>query len=418
MNTQLIHKGDLTVSQDMKIDFQEITGHLVIEKGVKLVANKLKTVGGDLSINSNVELPKLETVGGDLSINSNVELPKLETVGGDLYINADAELPKLETVGGYLNIYADVELPKLETVGGDLSINADAELPKLETVGGDLYINADAELPKLETVGGYLSINSNVELDAPKLETVGGYLSINSNVELPKLETVGGDLYINADAELPKLETVGGYLNIYADVELPKLETVGGDLSINADAELPKLETVGGDLYINSGAELDAPKLKNKNDNTAKTICQAALDLSFKKKGLVKIDGILSWLFSKKKLKDLVVFKVKIVGKLKFSFIVERNNQFSHGETVKNAIESLRYKLTDRDTTRFKKWTITTKVSVEDAIQAYRAITGACELGVKNFCESIKVPKRIKISEVIKLTDGKYGHEAFEKFFK
>jgi hypothetical protein len=49
---------------------------------------KLTSVGGYLSINSNVELPKLTSVGGDLSINSNVELPKLTSVGGDLYISS------------------------------------------------------------------------------------------------------------------------------------------------------------------------------------------------------------------------------------------------------------------------------------------------------------------------------------------
>ena len=215
---------------------------------------------------------------------------------------------------------------------------------------------------------------------------------------------MGGDLYINSSAEL----------------DAPKLETVGGYLFINSSAELdaPKLETVGGDLFINSSAELDAPKLKNKNDVTAKTTCKAALDLSFKKKGLIKIDGILSWLISKKKAAQLIVFKVKIVGKLNISFVVQRNDQFSHGNTVKEATESLRYKLSDRDTTRFKKWTLKTKVSVEDAIQAYRAITGACELGVKGFCESIKVPKNVSVLEVIKLTKGKYGNEEFEKFFK
>ena len=99
-----------------------------------------------------------------------------------------------------------------------------------------------------------------------------------------------------------------------------------------------------------------------------------------------------------------------------FHFVVQRGTSFSHGETVEKAIESLRYKLTDRDTERFKKWKLTTKVSVEDAIQAYRAITGACEFGVKNFCESIEVPKELTVSRVIKLTQGKYGNDSFKSF--
>ena len=226
-----------------------------------------------------------------------------------------------------------------------------------------------------------------------------------------------GGLIVSQDMEVD-YEEITGKLQINCDVKFvaKKLKKVG-DLSVYSNAALPKLETVGGNLSVYSNAELDAPKLKNKNDKTAKTTCQARLDLSFKKKGLVKIDGILSWFFSRKKLNELVVFKVKIVGKLKFSFIVQRNDQFSHGETVKKAIESLRYKLTDRDTTRFKKWKLTTKVSVEEAIQAYRAITGACESGTQHFVESIKVPKSLTVAKVIELTQGKYKNEEFEKFF-
>jgi hypothetical protein len=268
---------------------------------------------------------------------------------------------------------------------------------------GDLMIEKDCEI-HFEEITGSLKIEEGVKILAKSLNRVGGYLSIYSKATLdaPKLETVGGDLYINSNATLPKLETVGGDLSIYSKATL----------------DAPKLETVGGDLSIYSKATLDAPKLKNKNDVTAKKTCQTRLAVSFKKKGLVKIDGILSYLFSRKKLKDLIVFKVKIVGKLKFSFIVQREQQFSHGETVKKAIESLRYKLSDRDTNEFKKWKLTTTISLDDAIQAYRAITGACELGVRNFCESIKVPEKLTVKKAIELTDGKYGSDKFAEFFK
>jgi hypothetical protein len=248
---------------------------------------------------------------------------------------------------------------------------------------GDLIIEKDCEID-FEEITGYLKIKEGVKILAKSLKNVGGDISINSN----------------------------------ATLDAPKLETVGGDMYINSNATLPKLETVGGDMYINSNATLDAPKLKNENDVTAKTTCQTRLAVSFKKKGLVKIDGILSYLFSRKKLKDLIVFKVKIVGKLKFSFIVQREQQYSHGETVKKAIESLRYKLSDRDTNEFKKWKLTTIISLDDAIQAYRAITGACELGVRNFCESVKVPEKLTVKKAIEMTDGKYGSDKFAEFFK
>ena len=246
---------------------------------------------------------------------------------------------------------------------------------------GNLVISKDTEVD-FEEITGSLRVEEDVKFVAKKLKRVGGYLSIYSNVTLPKLETVGG------------------YLYIYSNVTL----------------DAPKLETVGGNLHINSNVTL--PKLVNKNDPRAKAKCQTALALSLKKKGLIKIDGILSWPISKKKVAQLIVFKVRIVGQFKVSFVVQRGDQFSHGKTVKEATESLRHKLSDRDTSRFKKWTLATKVKAEDAIQAYRAITGACEFAVKNFCESINVPEKITIQEVVELTKGKYGSEQFAAFFQ
>ena len=248
---------------------------------------------------------------------------------------------------------------------------------------GDLIVSDDMEVD-FEDITGSLTIETGVKFKAKNLKKVGGDLCIHSNATLnvDKLETIGGDLYIHSNATLPKLETIGGY------------------------------------LYIYSSATLSAPNLINKNDKTAKITCEKALTLSFKKNGLIKVDGILSWFISRKKIKDLIIFKIIIVGKLKISFVVQRNEQFAHGETIQKAIKSLRYKLTDRDTSKFRKWMVTTTISVDDAIHAYRAITGACEFGVKNFCESIEIPKNLTVSKVIELTDGKYGNQEFRKFFK
>jgi hypothetical protein len=43
---------------------------------------------------------------------------------------------------------------------------------------------------------------------------------------------------------------------------------------------------------------------------------------------------------------------------------------------------------------------------------------GACEFGVKDFCESNEVPKKLSVKECIELTNGCYGNKQFEKFFK
>ncbi len=93
---------------------------------------------------------------------------------GDLHISKDTKAPKLESVGGNLYIDSNVELtvPKLESVGGDLCISSNTELPKLESVGGYLCLHYNAKLkaPKLKSVDGYLCLHYNAELKAPKLK--------------------------------------------------------------------------------------------------------------------------------------------------------------------------------------------------------------------------------------------------------
>jgi hypothetical protein len=135
------------------------------------------------------------------------------------------------------------------------------------------------------------------------------------------------------------------------------------------------------------------------------------------KQGYVHADGITKKLISQKKIGQNEIFEVEEFLSSKSSYVVKRGNTFSHGETVEKAIEGLRYKLSDRDTSKFKKWKIDEDKPVEDLISAYRAITGACEFGTKQFCESTKLKKKYSIKDVIEITKGKFGNEKFREFF-
>lgn len=50
-------------------------------------------------------------------------------------------------------------------------------------------------------------------------------------------------------------------------------------------------------------------------------------------------------------------------------------------------------------------------------LQAYMAITGACGLGTKMFCDSVQLKESYSPKEVIELTIGRYGHNHFRNFF-
>lgn len=129
-------------------------------------------------------------------------------------------------------------------------------------------------------------------------------------------------------------------------------------------------------------------------------------------------DGILSKIVSKKG----NVYKVINCGKNIQSYLIERQDGdkkvYSHGKTLREARDSLLYKISDRDTSAYENMTLDTVLTREECIIMYRAITGACESGTKYFVESQdKVKKKYKISEIIGATKGQFGNELLTKFF-
>ena len=124
-------------------------------------------------------------------------------------------------------------------------------------------------------------------------------------------------------------------------------------------------------------------------------------------------DGILSEIISKKG----NIYKVKNYNENKITYLIKEDNIFCHGETLKQAKDSLIYKISNRDTTIYKDWKLTDKKELKEIIKAYRVITGACESGTKYFCENNKLPKELTIEEAIELTKNEYNSEKFKEFF-
>ena len=263
---------------------------------------------------------------------------------------------------------------------------------------GDLVINETGIFPYTKVTGS-LCIYSSAKLEAPALTSVGGHLSIQPSAKL----------------EAPALTSVGGYLDIYSSASLAALTSVGADLCIYSSAKLeaPALTSVGGTLYIQPSAKLEAPKVIY-NDKNALALCRKSLNDSFAKNGFVLADGILAKLISRRG----PVSRVIICGKNEISYLVTDGENYAHGKTLKEARESLIYKITSRDTSEFKVWRLDEIVTKRDAIRAYRAITGACEAGVRTWMEQRKTPESISIKDIIKLTEGSYGAREFKEFFE
>ena len=113
--------------------------------------------------------------------------------------------------------------------------------------------------------------------------------------------------------------------------------------------------------------------------------------------------------------------RVQRIARKEIEYLVtDGEGRWAHGASLKEAKESLIYKIADRDSSKYKEWKKDTIVTHAEAIEAYRVITGACALGARHFCESVlgeNKKDKYTIAEVIELTKGQYGSETFEKFF-
>jgi hypothetical protein len=162
-------------------------------------------------------------------------------------------------------------------------------------------------------------------------------------------------------------------------------------------------------------------KIEEKSDTSLAREIPANIQVTFEeclKRGYVYADGIYKKLKSQKRIGEIEVFECDDFPRKTTSYIVKRGNTFSHGETIEKAIEDLRFKISDRDMYEFDSWKENPdkEVSIEDAIAAYRVITGACEFGTKEFVNSIQVPEKLTPNVILKITNGKYGNKKFANF--
>jgi len=236
-----------------------------------------------------------------------------------------------------------------------------------------------------------------------------GNLIVKAGVDYSHVTSIGGSLDCRAadtKTAFPKLTSIGSYLNCWG---------------AGTKTAFPKLTSIGGSLDCEGADTKTAfPKLKKTNDPEcpAKDRSEKALFRSFLSSGFIFADNILAKLISQRKSGSTVVLKVVIAGNIETSYVIEKNGVYSHGKTIKEAKASLIFKVSDRDTTRFKTWKLDTKITAADAIASYRAITGACEFGVKNFCEGKDLNRKYTPKEIIKLTADAYGNQTYSDFFE
>jgi hypothetical protein len=132
-------------------------------------------------------------------------------------------------------------------------------------------------------------------------------------------------------------------------------------------------------------------------------------------------DKILSKIVSKKKIDDGTLYRVysytnKGMSET-LSYLIEIDGVYSHGDSIRDARDSIMYKMVDRDTSAYTDMTLDTTYTIPEAIKMYRTITGACSAGVKMFVDGIdNVPYTISVKDILHLTSGRYGNDVLKEF--
>ena len=287
-------------------------------------------------------------------------------------------------------------------------------LPDGLVVDGSLYLEnckGITSLPEGLVVGGILDLCGTYITSLPDGLVVGGSLDLENCTgitSLPEGLTVGGGLYLHNSSI----------------ISLPEGLTVGGDLDLRGTGitSLPKGLTIGESIYLRDTGITDTSNVTwTLSAKDRKKISDARnLPTTWKRDGMeyIRVDGIFTAVDSH----NGNVYRVHKFGCEKQLYLVtDGDNHWAHGDTLQEARVDLIYKINDRDTSMYDGMTLDGTLTFEEAITAYRTITGACSPGTRDYINN-RLPKPHKakytIREIISLTEGEYGSERFMKFFK
>ena len=365
----------------------------------------------------------------DITISS---IPNDLTVDGNLFLKGDNAklMPDNLTVLDKLSIWcANIKsLPNnlIVRYGLDFIDSTIENIPNNTVIGGWLNLSGTAitELPDNLTIGGTLYLRNSKITSLPNNLTVGGGIDLsNSSIKtIPQNLTVHAflDLDNTNITSLPDNLTVGGYLDLeYSNIiKIPNNLTVYGYLCLEGTKieEVPNDSLIYGCIYYNDNRIVHPSLLLEDYDKRQKFRNEP---IFWESNGVryIKVDNILSIIDSH----HGNVYRTHQVGYEKELYIVtDGENNWAHGETLKEAKLDLIYKISDRDTSAYKNMSLDDVLTFEEAIIAYRTITGACSAGTRDFIEH-RLPeprkKTYTIGEIIELTDNEYGSDKFKEFF-
>ena len=149
----------------------------VVTRKKKRPRNELLNVSFNINIPKNVS-GKMKTLGGDISINGISGELEVKSVGGSFMLDGVSGKISGNTVGGNINLINSTANTSLTTVGGNINLtNTTADI-SLKTVGGKIQASNSAGEIHLNNVGGSVRVN-DLKGDI-HLSTIGENITVNN----------------------------------------------------------------------------------------------------------------------------------------------------------------------------------------------------------------------------------------------
>jgi hypothetical protein len=128
------------------------------------------------------------------------------------------------------------------------------------------------------------------------------------------------------------------------------------------------------------------------------------------------VDGYCFVIEKQRKFKELTIYTGYNFGESIKCYVAEKDGFTAHGKTPKDAIKDLEFKIISE---KMKNDPIDKDTVI--TVQYYRAVTGACEFGVRNWMKENNIEvEEIKAGELLPILKKSraYGLEIFEKLLR
>ena len=169
---------------------------------------------------------------------------------------------------------------------------------------------------------------------------------------------------------------------------------------------LPEGLCVGGGLYLRPDHFVNIGTYKKLEPNTP----------TYVEGRFVWADGILTPIKKIIHVGNYLFF----VGRIPHRNVVSDGVYFAHCDKFADGVADLKIKINGQDASRFYSLRYDTRLTPEEAIEAYRVITGACAQGTRLFLDKIgeEADKTHTVREIIELVGTNYGFADFARFIK